>query len=60
MEIRTVICLGDCFFHFLSLSQKSGCSAGTGQEERKLTFSEHLLSAAGFFVKGSHEIFTTM
>lgn len=59
MEIRIVICLGVCFFNFFPLSLRSGFSAGEEQEKRKLMFSEYLLNAAGFLVKGSHEVVTS-
>ena len=38
---------------------RSGFSAGEEQEKRKLMFSEHLLNAAGFFLKGSCQIVTS-
>lgn len=59
MEIRIVICLGVCFLNFFPLSLRIGFSAGEEQEKRKLMFSEYLLNAAGFLVKGSHEVVTS-
>lgn len=47
-------------FSFSFTFSRSGFSAGKEQEKkRELVFSEHLLNAAGFCVKGSHEIATS-
>lgn len=58
MEIRIMICLR--VFHFLSLSREAASvQERNKKKKRELVFSEHLLNAAGFCVKGSHEIATS-